>query len=132
MISSASDADPRGAHPWTRRHANPGGAGSNSWRNADARRSDARRSDARLSDARRDPDPRCSGAPSGGNADSFSADADTGINGKGNRGEHQRRPDDNDGCKSHHDFSSFPFLFLSIRAAPSPKDTRPEQARSRD
>ena len=112
MISSASDAnprgdDPRGANPWTRRHANPGGAGSNSWRNADARRSDARRSDARRSDARRDPDPRCSGTPSGRNADSFSADADTGIDGKGNCREHQRRADNNDGCKSHHDSSSF-------------------------
>lgn len=127
MISSASDADPRGGNPWTRRHANSGGADSNSWRNANARRSDAGRSDAR-----RDSDPRCSGTPSGRNADSFSADADTGINGKGNCREHQRRADNNDGCKSHHDFSSFPFLFISIRAAPSPKDTRPEQARSRD
>ena len=74
----------------------------------------------------------CSGTPSGRNADSFSADAHTGINSKGNCREHQRRADNNDGCKSQHDFSSFPFLFISIRAAPWPKDTRPEQAHSRD
>jgi hypothetical protein len=117
MISSASNTG-------------TGGACANAWGHSDAR-------GARVdtgSDAWRDPDPRCSGTPSGRNADSFSADADadSGINGKGNCGEHQRHPDDNDGCKSHHGFSSFPFLFLSTRAAPWPMDTRLEQAHSRD
>jgi hypothetical protein len=104
MISSASDTGTWGAH------ADTGTAGS---------------------DARHDPEPRCSGTPAGHNADFFSADANTGINGKGNCREYQRRPDDNNGGESHHDFSSFPVPSISTRAAFGPMDIRLEQARSR-
>jgi hypothetical protein len=141
MISHASDTGTRGAC------ADTGTAGSGAGRNpdpgcsgtpprrarADTRRagSDARgaRADTRRasSDARRDPDPRCSGTPSGRNADSFSADADTGINGKGNCGEHQRAPTTT--MEASLTIISVPSI--STRAAPSPMETRHEQARSR-
>ena len=127
MISSGSDTGTGGACANAWGHSDARGARADTRRaGSDARgaRADTRRSD---SGARRDPDARRSGAPTGRHADTLSADADARINGKCHCGDHQRHPDDNNGCKSHHD--AVPFI--STRAAPWPKDTLPEQARSR-